>query len=102
MNHALSGARNLGMAGSGSMEGGANAARQVTLAERLERANNVIDTQMVRVLIFIERVNGTPRPPGSASPHKIATTTPLAASVENTEALGKRLCELVDGLERIS
>lgn len=103
MNQA-SGMRNLGMIGGADVVGGsgANQARQRTLAERLESANGIIENQVRRVQNFVERVNGTPRPPeGVAQEAKIAVTMPLLSSVERAETLGKVLAELADGLERI-
>lgn len=80
---------------------GGNSARQSTLAERLERANNVLYVQTDRVMSFIGRVNGTPGQPQPEQNAKIAAVAPLAQSVEATEALGKRLADLAEGLERI-
>jgi hypothetical protein len=99
-NQAGSGMRNLGMVG-GASSGGANAVRESTLAERLERANNILFGQMDRVQNFIGRVNGTPPQPTQDTPGKIAATAPLYQSVEATEQLGKRLAEMADSLERI-
>lgn len=95
----MQGARNLGMVGVAG--GGAQDARQRTLAERLESANNVLHAQVARVQNFVERVNGTPRQPEPGTAEKIATTTPMMVSVERTEMLGKMLSELADSLERI-
>lgn len=101
MNQAqTSGMRNLGMIG-GADGGGANAARQRTLAERLESANNLTQTQLMRMQNFIERVNGTPRAPEQKGTEKIAATTPLLGSVERAEVLSKMAVELADSLERI-
>jgi hypothetical protein len=84
-------------------DGGANQARQSTLAERLERANNHAETQMGRMLSFLHRINGTPpQPTAPGQAEKIATTTPLALSVDRAEQIGAQLAELVASMERIA
>jgi hypothetical protein len=93
------GMRNMGMAGSSG--GAESAVRESTLAERLERANNHADNQIGRMLAFLQRINGTPPQPTAAGQEKIATTTPLALSVDRAEQLGKQLAELASSMERI-
>lgn len=92
-------ARALSQVGSGTI--GGSDAPQSTLAQRLESANNLLYSQMDRVQGFLARVNATPQTPAAGESAKSAAVAPLSESVSNTEALAKRLCDLVDGLERI-
>lgn len=77
---------------------------QRTLAARLESAAGTIQAQCNRVEDVLAKINGTPRNPpmGSDRAEKIATTAPLAMSVDAVEALAKRLCDLASNLEQVA
>lgn len=106
MNHeaAYQGKQNLGMRGIGMDVGSANAIPTRTIAARLESTAYALMAQCSRIEDVLAKINGTPRAghtPG-ATPEKIATTVPMAQSVETLEQQANRLCELANNLEQVA
>lgn len=83
------------------MTGAKNPVPERTLAARLEDANSTIANQCGRIEDTLARINGTPRQAQSEKADHPTPSIPLSGSVENTESLAKRLCDLACSLERV-
>jgi transcriptional regulator of NAD metabolism len=75
-----------------------------TLADRLEKAANIISTNCSRIEDVLSRINGTPRAGQAESPMKesVRSTAPLAQSVDRIESLARMLSDLSDNLHSVA